>query len=337
MQISTIRTEMKFRTEIQINKPGLFIEHFNSIATFGSCFAENIAEYLIRFRFNILNNPFGILYNPVSIFNALSLISSGKAFIKNDLVQHDDLWHSWYHHGSFSHPDAEECLAGINKQLQTTKQFMNSCNYLIITYGTAYVFEHLESGTIVSNCHKIPSNYFKRFRLSIKEIESNVSETIELVKSINPAIKIIFSVSPVRHLKDGMVDNQLSKSALILALHNAIKDENSCFYFPSYEIMMDDLRDYRFYDSNLTHPNQLAINYIWDKFSNTWLSEECILIIKDMEKLNQARAHRSLFPGSKKEKEFKQRQIEQLGKLKTKYPHIDFSEDIKYFSLDNPN
>ena len=324
---------MKFRTEIQIKNPQNSIEHDDPIATIGSCFAENIADYLIRFRFNVLNNPFGILYNPISILNVLSLITSGREFTEEDLVFHDNLWHSWYHHGSFSHPDAHQCLTRINNQLQKAKQFFSECNYLIITYGTAYVFEHIESGMIVSNCHKIPSNKFKRYRLNMDDIEKNINKTIKLAKALSPSIKVIFSVSPIRHLKDGMIDNQISKSSLVLALQNTIRDEDWCFYFPAYEIMMDDLRDYRFYESNLTHPNQMAIEYIWDKFSESWLSEDCNSTIKDIEKLNQARVHTSLFPGSKKDIEFKQKQLELLEKLKTKYPHIDFSEDLKYFSL----
>ncbi|MEJ2545346.1 MAG: GSCFA domain-containing protein [Calditrichaceae bacterium] len=324
---------MKFRTEIQIDKYKYPIEHHNSIATIGSCFAENIAEYLRRFRFNTLANPFGILYNPVSIFNALSMIHSVKEFSKKDLVSQDDLWHSWFHHGSFSHPNAEQCVLKINDQIKRAKSFMEICDYLIITYGTAFVFEHIDSGIIVSNCHKIPSSQFRRYRLSVGEIESNISKTIELVKSLYPSIKIIFSVSPIRHLKDGMVDNQLSKSSLILALHNTIKDDESCFYFPSYEIMMDDLRDYRFYESNLTHPNQMAIDYILNKFSETWFSEKCLSTIRDIEKLNQARAHKSLFPGSDKDKEFKYMQLEHIEKYKIKYPHIDFSDDLKYFKI----
>ncbi|MBN1408741.1 MAG: GSCFA domain-containing protein, partial [Calditrichaceae bacterium] len=276
-------------------------------------------------------NPFGILYNPISICSGLSWIASGKEFTKNDLIRHNGFWHSWYHHGSYSHPDGKQCLARINDKLHETKQFFSECNYLIITYGTAYVFEHIASGLIVSNCHKIPSNQFKRHRLSIRDIENNIWNTITLAKSTSPSIKIIFSISPIRHLKDGMAENQLSKSALIVALHNVIKDNDSCFYFPAYEIMMDDLRDYRFYETDLTHPNQMAVDYIWEIFSASWLSEKCKLIIEDISRLNKARAHKSLFPGSNKQKEFIQKQLHIVDKLKKKYPHIDFSKDIDYF------
>ncbi len=323
---------MIFRTEIQIESPPNLIEHYNSIVTIGSCFAENIAEYLLRFRFNIINNPFGILYNTVSIFNALSLIQSEKQFTSDDLIHDNDLWHSWYHHGSFSHPNIDQCLLGINDQLNQARTFFSDCNYLIITYGTAFVFEHIESGVIVSNCHKIPSNQFRRYRMTVQDIENNISKTIKLAKVLNPSIKIIFSVSPIRHLKDGMVNNQLSKSSLLLALHNTIKQSNSCFYFPAYEIMIDDLRDYRFYESNLTHPNRIAIEYIWNKFSNTWLSEDCKLTLKEIDRINQARLHKPFFPGSIKEQVFLKNQLKIIDELKKKYPYIDFSEDINHFN-----
>jgi hypothetical protein len=323
---------MKFRTEIQIEKSPYLIEHYNSIATIGSCFAENIAQYLAKFRFKILNNPFGILYNPVSIYNALSLIQSEKKFTKDDLIQHDDLWHSWYHHSNFSHPNIDQCLLGINEQLNKARTFFNNCNFLIVTYGTAYVFELIESGIIVSNCHKIPSNRFKRFRMTVQDIENNISKFIKLAKALNPSIKIIFSVSPIRHLKDGMVENQLSKSSLLMALHHTIMQNDSCFYFPAYEIMIDDLRDYRFYESNLTHPSQMAIEYIWNKFSDTWLSEDCKSTIKDIDRLNKARLHKPLFTGSRKEQVFLKNQLKAINELKKKYPYIDFSEDRNYFN-----
>lgn len=322
---------MKFRTEIQIENPPNIIEHHNSIVTIGSCFAENITEYLSRFRFRILNSPFGLLYNPVSIFNSLSLIQLEKEFKKDDLIRNDDLWHSWYHHSSFSHPNVDQCLLVINEQLKKARTFFSDCNFLIITYGTAYVFEYIESGIIVSNCHKIPSNQFRRYRMSVQDIEDNISKTIKLAKILNPSIKIIFSVSPIRHLKDGMANNQLSKSSLLLALHSTIRQSDSCFYFPAYEIMIDDLRDYRFYESNLTHPNRIAIEYIWNKFSDTWLSKDCKLTTTEIDRINQARLHKPFFPGSIKEQVFIQNQLKIIDELEKKYPYIDFSEDVDHF------
>ena len=324
---------MNFRTEIQIARSQKLIDHYDAITTIGSCFSENFAEFLNKLRFSILDNPFGVLYNPVSIYNSLNLIITGKKFVQDDLIQHNDLWHSWYHHGSFSHPDHTQCLSQINSQIQKAKTFLKNCKYLIITYGTASVFEHIQSSLIVSNCHKIPSNQFKRFRLNILQIEKYIHDTIELVHEFNPSIQIIFSVSPIRHLKDGMIENQINKSSLILGLHNIISNIESCSYFPAYEIMMDDLRDYRFYDQNLTHPNKMAIEYIWAKFSTAWFSESCHTIIRDIERLNQARSHKLLFPGSVKEQTFLRNQIEKISELRGKYPYIDFSEEVEYFTL----
>ena len=322
---------MNFRTEIKLNKSSHLIEHNNKIAAFGSCFAENIADYLQKYRFSMLNNPFGVLYNPVSIHNAFTLIVTEKKFRREDLIQHDNLWHSWYHHSSFSNQDPDKCLANINKNLISAKNILSGCDFLIITYGTAYVYKHIDSGLIVSNCHKIPAEQFNRFRLELSNIVKNISETIGLVQQLNPSIQIIFSISPIRHLKDGLVENQLSKSSLITALHETIRNFKSCSYFPAYEIMMDDLRDYRYYEPNLTHPNQTAIEYIWDKFNTSWLSQGCQSVIQDLHRLNLARSHRSLFPGSGQEKVFIQNQLKIIAGLKKKYEYIDFTEDLDFF------
>ena len=261
------------------------------------------------------------------------MIVSGKEFSQDDLIQHDDLWHTWYHHSSFSHQDPVQCLSVINDQLKEAKIFLKKCNFLIITYGTALVFAHIKSDLIVSNCHKIPSAQFKRIRLSTTEIEKYIHNTIELAQKLNPSIQIIFSVSPIRHLKNGMIENQISKSSLILALHNTINNTKSCSYFPAFEIMMDDLRDYRFYEQNLTHPSKTAIEYIWNKFAATWLSAQCQSTIKEIECINLARSHKILFPGSGKEQVFLRNQLKNLSELKQKYPYIDFSEDVEYFTV----
>lgn len=323
---------MNFRTQIQIDQSQKPIEHTDKISTIGSCFAENIARYLIQLRFYVLDNPFGVLYNPASIYNSLNLILSKKSFTENDLINYDDLWHSWYHHSSFSHQDQDECLSRINNRIQEANVFLKNCNYLIITYGSAYVYEHIESGLIVSNCHKIPSDKFSKYRLNLSQIEKYIQDTANLAKKLNPSIQIIFSVSPIRQLKDGMIENQLSKSSLILGLHNALSDIEYCSYFPAYEILMDDLRDYRFYRSNLTHPNEIAVEYILEKFSETWLSENCQSIIKDIDRINQARSHKLFFPGSSKAQTFIRNQLIYISDLEKKYPYVDFSEDVKYFS-----
>jgi len=325
---------MQFRTEIESVNTGSKIEHNHTIVTIGSCFAENIGEFFKRYRFNILDNPFGVLYNPASIFNSLQLIENRKILTKKDLFNYDELWHSWYHHSSFSHPDPEHCLAAINENLIKAKKYLEECRFIIISLGTSYVFEHIDSGIIVSNCHKIPAKHFRRIRLNVKQTEDYIHKTVSMIKNINPSVQFLFSVSPIRHIKDGLVENQLSKASLIVAVHNVIQDSDNLYYFPGYEIMTDDLRDYRFYEKNLTHPSQLAVEYIWEKFMNAWLSQECRTAIEELGALNRARAHRILFPDSVKARNFKTQQLDKITQLKQKYPYIDFSDDIKHFSED---
>ncbi|MEN8191754.1 MAG: GSCFA domain-containing protein, partial [Bacteroidota bacterium] len=273
---------MKFRTEINIDKSDRLIDHDQNILTIGSCFAKNIGEYFKSYRFSVVCNPFGVLYNPISIYNSLKLIHSKKKFKKNDLVEHQGEWHSFYHNSDFSHHDQNMCLEKINNGIISTHDFLKSTDHLIITFGTAFVYRYIKNDMIVSNCHKIPAKEFERYRLSLDETKKTIESIVSFVNSISENISIIFTVSPVRHWKDGAVENQLSKSTLLIAVDEIVKENKNCEYFPSYEIVMDDLRDYRFYDTDLLHPNKFATDYIWDKFSNAKLSNQCLTIMKEV-------------------------------------------------------
>jgi len=245
---------MKFRTEINLDKSKHPIDHDEKIVTIGSCFAQNIGEYFEHFRFNVMCNPFGVLYNPISSFNSFNLARDKKTFTRGDLIESNGEWHSFYHHSDFSHHDHKICLEKINSGLKATFDFLSKTDVIIITYGTTYVYRHIEQNIVVSNCHKIPANEFEHYRLSLDETKKVIEQTINLLKAANKNIRIIFTVSPVRHWKDGAVNNQLSKSTLLLAVDKIVKSNKNCEYFPSYEIVMDDLRDYRFFDSDLLHP-----------------------------------------------------------------------------------
>ncbi len=322
---------MKFRTEVVLSQSKIKIEHQNKIMTIGSCFAENIARYLKYYRFNILENPFGILYNPASIFKSIELITNRKKFLKEEMIFDQEEWHSFYFHSDFSHHIEDVCLKNINNSLEKSIEFLKECDTVIITYGTSYVFEYKHSGEIVSNCHKIPADKFRRYRLPLGEVKNYVIKTIELLRKLNKGIKIILTVSPVRHWKDGAVDNQLSKSTLLLAIHEVISELDYCEYFPSYEIMMDDLRDYRFYESDLVHPNLVAQDYIWEKFISSYFTEKCKIAISEIGKIAEARKHRPRNPKSKKHQEFVNNQLKIIDELKIKYKHVDFKNDYEYF------
>lgn len=322
---------MKFRTEINPDKSQHPIDHNESVLTIGSCFAQNIGEYFKNYRFNIMGNPFGVLYNPISIFNSFNLVLEKKVFSQEDLVEHNGEWHSFYHHSDFSHHDPKICLEKINSGIKATTDFINKADVAVITYGTAYVYKHISQDIVVSNCHKIPAKEFGHFRLPLDETKKVIEQTVNLLKSVNENIKIIFTVSPVRHWKDGATNNQLSKSTLLLAVDEIIKSNINCEYFPSYEIVMDDLRDYRFYNSDLLHPNSIAIDYIWGKFCSTMLSDNCLSIMSEIEKIVKSREHKVRNANSKNHQAFIKANIEKIKTLQKKHSHLNLSEDKFYF------
>jgi len=322
---------MKFRTEINFKKTKDLIEHDHKIITIGSCFAENIADYFSQYRFNILENPFGVLYNPASIFNSLQLLLDKKKFTKDDLFNYQSEWHSFYHHSNFSHHEPDVCLKNINEGIISAREFLAQTDLLIITYGTSFVYKHPEKNIVVSNCHKIPAAQFHRFRLTLVETKDIILETIQLLKKIKTDLKIIFTVSPVRHWKDGAEENQLSKSTLLLGVNEVVSQTEDAIYFPSYEIMMDDLRDYRFYEADLVHPNKLATDYIWEKFSGALLSEKCIIAMNEVAKIDSARKHRPRNIYSDSHQKFVEDQIELINNLEKKYSYLNLNKDKEFF------
>ncbi len=322
---------MNFRTPVNIEPGKTVIDHNDAIFSLGSCFAENIAEKLAYYKFTVLNNPFGVLYNPASIAAAIRLISDKKNFTKDDLVFHNEAWRSFYHDSRFSHPQWEECLENINRWLTASRRFLKRASHLIITYGTAYVFIHKERREIVANCHKMPAKIFRRHRLTVTEAAKYISKCMESVKKFNPRLQLIFSISPVRHLKDGAVNNQRSKAVLLLALEEAIAGNDRCHYFPAYEIMMDELRDYRFYDTKMVQPAQTAVDYIWEKFAGCYLSKDTASVLRDIHKLQQAVAHRPLNSASPGHQRFIVKQLELIKELEKKYPHLNFDHEINHF------
>lgn len=322
---------MQFRTEINIAKAVRRIEHNESILTIGSCFAENMGKKLNEHRFNVLSNPFGVLYNPASIFNSLQLLKQ-DTFPQDELFFHAGEWHSFYHHSDFSHHEKWSSLDKINSRLAALKSFLKKTQFVIITLGTSYVFRSKETGRIVSNCHKIPAEKFDRFFLAPEESEKYLEKITAFLNEAAPDIHIIFSVSPIRHIKDGLASNQKSKAALLLAVHNFTEANENCSYFPSYEIMLDDLRDYRFYKPNLTHPNETAEEYIWQKFGETYFTDTCSRTLKDLDPLIKARRHRPRNELAPAYKEFLIKQLKKIDQLKTRCTHISFEDDEAYFS-----
>ena len=320
-----------FRTTLSIPNFDFDINHQNHVFCIGSCFAENIAQKLQNSKFNTQLNPFGILYNPFSIAKSLYLLLEGKQFKENQLFENQVLWHSFDHHGQFSKPDKIATLNGINEELLKSQTFLKQTNRLIVTMGTANVFVLKKNGKIVANCHKLPGNEFVRKRLSVKTIVEKLSAAFEKLKTQHPDLQIIVTVSPIRHIRDGLIENQKSKAILLLALDEICNSLDFVHYFPSYEILLDDLRDYRFYKSDLIHPNDLAVDYIWDVFKQSFFSEETIELNAKIEKIIAASNHRPFHEASDNHQTFLKQQLKIIENLIEEYPFLDFDPEINLF------
>ena len=319
-----------FRTEIQKQKAKYAITHNNSILLMGSCFAENVGVKLTKYKFPAHINPFGILFNPVSIAQSLDILTDSFLFQENDLHFYNSEWLSFLHHGKFSHPDKEKCLETINEKLVESRAFLQKTDFLILTLGTSISYSY--EGNIVANCHKIPQKEFQKQMLSVQDIVSALANSIEKIKAINNHIRIIFTVSPVRYIKNDMKENTLSKAQLIVATHQLLQQIENSDYFPAYEIMMDDLRDYRFYGEDMVHPSLLAIDYIWNLFSSTFFDYETIKLNALIDEVVTAKNHRLKNPLSPESKRFKEEQLKKIQKVQFHYPQLQFEEEIKYFS-----
>ncbi|MGM0406524.1 MAG: GSCFA domain-containing protein, partial [Bacteroidota bacterium] len=307
------------------------ITYHTPVLFMGSCFTENIGDKMQALKFPAKVNPFGVLYNPTSVQNGLELLIDQKLFTKGNLDFFNEQWFSFYHDTEFSHPDLQKCLDKINTSIKSAAIQLRKSKYLIVTFGTAWVYKYLETDLVVSNCHKIPAKNFERFKLGVEDIFVEWAKLINRLNELNKNLKIIFTVSPVRHWKDGAVQNQLSKSTLILAIHQLIKIFKNVEYFPSYEIMMDDLRDYRFYADDMLHPSSAAIEYIWEHFSETYFDSETKQINAEINKILQAKNHRPLNPETENHRKFLKNQIQLIEKTSQSYPFIDLTEELKFF------
>jgi lysophospholipase L1-like esterase len=315
---------MQLQTKIPLKKePKNFIDYNSKILLLGSCFSENIGDKLSYYKFQTTTNPFGILFHPKAIEKSITNVINEKVYTEEDLIFQNELWHCFDAHSSLSAANKNELLNNLNTAVSSTNKNLKEASHLIITLGTSWVYRFIETDTIVANCHKVPQKKFLKELLTADEISENLEAIIVLLKSINKDINILFTVSPVRHLKDGFIENTLSKAHLITAIHNVL-NKNDTFYFPSYEIMMDELRDYRFYTEDMIHPNNTAINYIWEKFTDTWFSENSKSIIKEVEIIQKGISHRSFNEKSEQHQRFLKNLEEKKEKLKTRFSFINF-------------
>ena len=318
---------MKFRTEVHIPESKQKIEIEDKMFSIGSCFAAEMSELLDKGQLQTLNNPFGTIFNPYSINKAIQKLHNSEFYTEEDLIAYGEQAISLDHHTSFNARFPHQTLEKINTKIEEGNLFLQTTNWVIITYGTSFIYEFLPKNKLVANCHKIPGKFFKKRLLTQTEIEESVKETISNLKDICPEnLQILFTVSPVRHTKDGMVENNLSKSKLITAIHEVIQQFDNCYYLPVYEILMDDLRDYRFYKGDMIHPNSQAVNYIFEKFGNAYFSDETMDFIEENFKIAQSLQHKTSDESNPKYQEFLENLKGKILLQQTKVKHKIFSD-----------
>lgn len=324
---------MDFYTHISYSKPLFRLSYSNKIMLLGSCFVENIGKRLEKYKFDTDINPFGTLYNPFSIATAINRLIEQKEYAVSDLIEADGTYHSYDHHSRFSGSCRESVITHINDRLHNSALFFSKCNYLLVTFGTAWVYSLRENGKIVANCHKMPERLFERKRVTPEQITETWTDLLKNILQTNSNIKVLFTVSPIRHWKDGAHGNQLSKSALLIAIDNLCSlFPGVCDYFPSYEIMMDELRDYRFYAEDMIHPSETATDYIWERFVETIISDDSRDTMKTCLEISKAVEHRPFNPDSESYKRFIFQTLLKIDRLNDKFPFFDFSKERNYLN-----
>ncbi|MDF0718005.1 GSCFA domain-containing protein [Muricauda sp. 334s03] len=318
---------MELQTKLPLTPSDNPIDYQNKLVLLGSCFVENIGAKLDYFKFQTLQNPFGILFHPLAIENLVQRAIAGKNYRQEEIFEHDGIWRCFDAHSDLRSDNPKALLHLLNQRLKETKANLLASSHIIITLGTAWVYEYNSSGKKVANCHKVPQKQFTKKLLSVAEIESSLQHIIALIQNVNSEAQIIFTISPVRHIKDGFVENQQSKAHLITAVHSVLSSRaqsRDLAYFPSYEIMMDELRDYRFYGTDMVHPNQLAVDYIWERFTSVWISKNAYSVMDEVEAVQKGLLHRPFNPDSEVHQKFKTSLRAKITYLQERYPFMKF-------------
>lgn len=319
---------MDFRTKVPIKEGAQKIDHGSGVFLIGSCFVENIGNKLEWFRFKNLQNPTGIIFHPSPIRKYFQRLSNDEAYKEKDVIEFNNGWQSLEAHSDMRRATKEECIKDLNSALSNSRTFIENATTVVISMGTAWGYVYKEQESIAANCHKIPQKDFYKELSSIKEIVNDLEVIEHSVSQINKKAQIIFTVSPVRHLKDGYVENQRSKAHLIAALQNYLESTKKAHYFPSYEIMMDELRDYRFYTEDMLHPNKVAVDYIWDLFSSNWITESSLKLNLEIDKIQKALSHSPREENSLHHRKFLTKLQAKIEEIHKKHPEITFSEPL---------
>lgn len=331
---------MQFQVPIHIKPLDPFISYEDKLLLIGSCFTEHIGNYLLDMKFRVLQNPNGILFDPISVCNSLVSYIQNKQYSEADLFYLNECWHSWQHHSRFSGVDAAQVVRQINQSQQQAHQFLKDANWLIVTLGSSFVYKLTEAadasiskgvGLMVANCHKAPAQAFHKHLSTIEEMISALDTTLHQLFHFNSKLRVIFTVSPVRHIRDGVVENNRSKARLIETVHHLVNKFDRLYYFPAYELVIDVLRDYRFYDIDLVHPNYPATQFVLEHFSASCLSEPTRELMEAVKKIVLARRHKAFNPQSQQHRQFLATAAARAKELQNQYPYLDFSEELSYF------
>jgi lysophospholipase L1-like esterase len=315
---------MKLQTRIPLQPELHQIDYDSQILMMGSCFTENIGERMAFYKFQARVNPFGIVFHPLAIEKLLTRAINEDFYTEVDLIFQNEQWYCFEVHSSLSHDQKDYFLSGLNEKLKQLHEYLLTVTHIIFTYGTAWVYRHIETDSIVANCHKLPQKKFLKELLTVEEIAASIENTLTLIKDINPQVKCIHTISPVRHLKDGFIENSISKAHLITGLQEIIAPRKSIYYFPAYEIMMDELRDYRFYNEDMVHPNKTAISIIWEQFKHVWIGSETEELQKEIAGIQVSLLHRPFNTKSAAHQLFLKNLEQKIVLLQLRLPNVKF-------------
>lgn len=308
------------------------ITYNSNILLIGSCFTENMTERLQKAKFRSLANPNGILFNPLSVAQSLDDYIMHRQYAQHELFYLNELWNSWDHHTRFSHIGAVEALKSINQSLDEASNAVHTVSHIIITLGSAFQYYLVDNNRPVANNHRAPAQWFEKRLLDISIIIERLAETLDKLFAVNKDVQVIFTISPVRHIRDGVIDNNRSKARLIEAVHTLCNQYVHCVYFPAYEIVIDILRDYRYYDIDFVHPNFLATSFIWEQFAKACIEPTTQQLMQQVQEITTARAHRPRFPETEAHQKFKAGYITKINNLLKQHPSLNLSEELAYFN-----
>ncbi len=327
---------MKFKLTLDAKTSKYSIEYKDKLMLIGSCFTENIGAKFNAHLFEVLENPHGILFNPMSVEQSLNDCIQNKQYTEKDLFKLNDVWNSWNHHSRFSNVYQVDALAKINTAIHNAYQFLKTANHLVITLGSAWLYEltelaPLSEGQVVANNHKAPATWFRKSLMQPENLKERLHSLVNSLLKFNPQLHIVFTISPVRHLREGLVENNRSKAVLIHAVHEIIASTEQVEYFPAYEYVIDDLRDYRFYSEDLVHPNYAASGYVWEKLVETYMKDGTQAIMKQVAELQLAVNHKPFFAGSAEHQKFANACIEKTERLMQTCPNLPMQKHLEFF------